>query len=504
MKRKINDLNYLLIAATLLFSFTLRAQWNQVGSDIDGEAEGDLSGSSISMSANGGTFATGAPHNDGNGTYTGNVRVYKWNGIIWVQLGNDIDGEADGDQSGYSLSISSNGEMLAIGTTYNGGNGFIAGHVRIYSWNGLIWTQLGNDIDGELAGDQSGWSVSMSDDGETLAIGSISSAGNGTEAGHVRIFSWNGANWIQRGNNINGEAANDQSGWSVSLSSDGETLAIGAPKNDDNGNDAGQVRVFKWNGTSWMKMGNDIDGEAADDWSGESVSISADGKTVAIGASGNDRNGTDAGHVRIYYWNGIAWNKLGNDIYGEATDDLFGYSVSLSADGKTAAIGAPGNDGNGSNAGQVKIYNWNGTSWIQVGNNIYGEAAEDRSGGAVSISSDDGAVAIGAIYNVGNGTDAGHVRVLSVNGITNSVIENKSSETLVVYPNPTTGHFSIDLGSHSNNATLSITNVLGKVIYSTKIAQAKILHLKLDEPAGVYIVTIQSDNKKVVGQIILE
>ena len=109
----------------------------------------------------------------------------------------------------------------------------------------------------------------------------------------------------QQGADIDGEAANDQSGWSVSLSSDGTTVAIGAYRNDGNGDASGHVRIYAWNSTTsaWEQQGADIDGEAAGDNSGNSVSLSSDGTTVAIGAIFNEGNGTLSGHVRIYAWN---------------------------------------------------------------------------------------------------------------------------------------------------------------------------------------------------------
>ena len=148
----------------------------------------------------------------------------------------------------------------------------------------------------------------------------------------------------------------NESGYSVSLSADGQTVAIGARYNDGNGGASGHVRIYSWTGSAWSKVGADIDGEAAGDESGCSVSLSADGQTVAIGAWKNDGNGTDAGHVRIYSWTGSAWSQHGADIDGEAATDQSGYSVSLSADGQTVAIGAQYNDGNGENSGHVRIY----------------------------------------------------------------------------------------------------------------------------------------------------
>ena len=82
----------------------------------------------------------------------------------------------------------------------------------------------------------------------------------------------------------------------------------------------------------------------------------------AIGAKNNDGNGSDAGHVRIYEWSGTAWIQLGLDIDGEAANDRLVVHV-MNAAGDRVAIGAPWNDGNGSSAGHVRVYEWNGTTW---------------------------------------------------------------------------------------------------------------------------------------------
>ncbi len=164
----------------------------------------------------------------------------------WIQRGNDIDGEAAGDNSGSSVSLSSDGNILAIGALGNDETGDLAGHVRVYTWNGAAWTQRGDDIDGEAADDRSGGSVSLSSDGNTLAIGATNNDGTDPAAGHVRVYTWNGTAWIQRGSDIDGEARPDQSGGSVSLAADGNTLAIGAARNSGTGAVSGHVRVYEF------------------------------------------------------------------------------------------------------------------------------------------------------------------------------------------------------------------------------------------------------------------
>ena len=162
----------------------------------------------------------------------------------WIQVGGDIDGEAAGDKSGSSVSMSSDGTRMAIGAHVNGGTGTKAGHVRVYSESGGTWTQLGGDIDGEAAEDKTGYghSVSMSSDGTRIAIGGKENDGTSgstsDDRGHVRVYEYDAAKtsapakWAQVGGDIDGEAAGDESGSSVSMSSDGTRVAIGAPLND--------------------------------------------------------------------------------------------------------------------------------------------------------------------------------------------------------------------------------------------------------------------------------
>jgi hypothetical protein len=207
----------------------------------------------------------------------------------------------------------------------------------------LNWLQLGNDIDGEDEFDGSGLSVSLNSAGDRVAIGAVGNDGaNGTNSGHTRVFEWDGSNWLQLGNDIDGEAAFDDSGFSVSLNSVGDRVAIGAFGNDGaNGSNSGHTRVFEWDGSNWQQLGNDIDGEAADDFSGYSVSLNSAGDRVAIGAIENDgANGMFSGHTRVFEWDGSNWQQLGNDIDGEAVDDFSGFSVSLNSAGDRVAIGS--------------------------------------------------------------------------------------------------------------------------------------------------------------------
>ena len=231
------DVKLFFLAAGMLLSILTTNAQVQIGADINGDSTYDALGFSVSMpDAN--TLAVGAVHAYNSKGY---VKVYTFKDAAWIQKGVDIDGEAAGDWSGVCVSMPDS-NTIAIGAYHNDGGGFDAGHVRVYTWSGTAWVQKGVDIDGEAAVDFSGWDISMPD-ANTVAIGAGLNDGNGLIAGHVRVYTWSGTAWVQKGVDIDGEAAGDRSGISVSMA-DANTLAIGAPWNDGGGIDAGHVRVY--------------------------------------------------------------------------------------------------------------------------------------------------------------------------------------------------------------------------------------------------------------------
>ena len=480
-----------------LLSFS---QWTQLGQDIDGEMIDDLSGRTVSLSGNGNRVLIAAPANDGNGSSSGHARVYEYNGSSWNQLGNDIDGEAAGNQSGWSISISNNGNRIAIGAPSNNSG---SGHVRVYEYNGSSWSQLGSDIDGETTGDLSGRAVNLSGDGNRVAIGAESNDDNGYNAGHARVYEYNGSNWVQLGSDIDGESAGDQSGCSVSISNDGSIVAIGARGNDAGiGPNTGHVRVYEYNGNSWNQLGSDIDGEDYGDEFGWSVSMNNDGTVVGIGGPNNYGNGIGfaTGHARVYEYNGSNWVQLGSDIDGETTGDQSGWSVSMNDDGTIIAIGALFS---GSSWGQVRIYKYNGSWWSQVVSDIYGETAGDQSGSSVSLSSNGATVGIGAPENDGNGNNSGHVRIY--NNATLSIQDNSFGTDFSVYPNPSHGLSKIQLGENYNTVSVNVLNVLGKQVASQKYNNTSEVDLNTQEYAtGIYFIKVQSGTKGATIKLVVK
>ena len=346
--------------------------WMQLGQDLHGDEIGDLFGCSVSLSSNGTTALIGGPHNDKNGDNSGHARVYDWDGTLWVQRGADILGRRDKSYFGGDTALSADGNTTLImaedyfavytwdpatkswkqrgariedgskgALSQDGNTALIAkplagfrspevtwsGLARIYVWDGAKWIQRGSDILG-TPGNRFGWSVSLSSDGKTASIGGVgATGGKSVSNGVVRVYDWDGRNWKQRGIDIYGSKLCDFFGLANSISSDGNSIAIGAPCVIAAKDKSGYARVYDWNGKEWVQRGVDLVGEPMQKL-GRSVDLSDDGNTLLVGAHGTKG--------RLYDWDGKAWVQRGPDI------DSAGASVSLSADGRTALIGSPG------------------------------------------------------------------------------------------------------------------------------------------------------------------
>jgi hypothetical protein len=341
------------------------------------------------------------------------------------------------------------------------------------------WVQLGSDIDGVDAWDYSGASVSLSSDGSIVAIGATGNDGNGLNSGHVRLYQWNSgaSDWDQLGLDIDGEAAGDQSGTSVSLSADGSIVAIGAYGNDDTASAAGHVRLYQWDsGTSdWDQLGSDIEGEALGDNSGYSVSLSADGSIVAIGAYANDGNASSAGHTRLYKWDGSAWNQFGSDIDGEAENDQSGYSVSLSSDGKFVAIGAYTNDGNGDNSGHVRIFDL--TPTIAISSDVTSLKAGETATLTFTLSESSSdfvasdVTATGGELSSFSGSGSNYTATFTpaADSTTNGVISVASTKF-----SDAAGHTNNDGSDRNNTVTLSVDTTRPTIAISSDAAALKV------------------------------
>ena len=130
--------------------------------------------------------------------------------------------------------------------------------------------------------DYFGFAVSMCYDGNSMVVGAKFDVSPGSSAGSVEVYEYSSGSWTKMGSTINGEAASDQFGWSVSMNGAGTRIVVGANQNDGNGSNSGHVRIYDWNGTAWTQVGADIDGENINNESGRAVSMNNDGNIIAL------------------------------------------------------------------------------------------------------------------------------------------------------------------------------------------------------------------------------
>ena len=308
------------------------SSWAQIGADIIGEAIDDRAGRSVAINAAGTRIAIGAYLNDANGSGSGHVRVYDFVGGSWTQVGADIDGgEASSWGFGWSVALTASGSRLIAGA---GGISITTGRVKVYDLVGSTWTQVGNTL---TAGNEFADDVDISSDGTTIAASSPSAAGS-SRAGTAQVFRLVGAVWTQVGNVLQGEEISDTFGSALSLSANGTRIAVSAPtdrEGDLNGGlrPAGKVRVFDLVGSTWTQLGGDILGAVGlnAESLGEALTLSDDGTRLVA-------NGASQSVAKVYTLTAGAWVQTGPTItsYGTAVRS---EGVSMSSDGKTVAVG---------------------------------------------------------------------------------------------------------------------------------------------------------------------
>lgn len=185
----------------------------------------------------------------------------------------------------------------------------------------------------------------------------------------------------------------------MALSANGRRLAVSAFATAN-----GTTRVYERVGSTWTQIGSDILGEAAGDRAGISLDLNAAGTRIVIGAYLNDGGGTNAGHVRVYDLVGSTWTQVGADLDGDSANWGLGWSVAMSASGNRLIAGTSGSI---SLTGRAKVYELVGGSWTQLGQTL---TAGNEFGDAVDISADGTTIAVSSPSASGL-TRAGTVQV---------------------------------------------------------------------------------------------
>ncbi len=236
----------------------------------------------------------------------------------WTLLKDVYEGSAGkgGEEIGFKVSLDAHGSKLVIGEMYHDATAdWTYNNGRVFVYNVDTGDQLGGDIVGKSAQDYAGSSVAIAKNGECLIYGSIG-AGESSESGIASVYCWNISlnDWEER-DKLYGEADGDYYGYTVAITSDSNFVVVGAHRNDVNGDklDAGHARVYRYNGTRYEQLGTDIDGGRGEqsvggiyyvgDAFGFDVAISEldqNGRIrVVVGAPNSQDAGYYMGEVRI-------------------------------------------------------------------------------------------------------------------------------------------------------------------------------------------------------------
>jgi HJR/Mrr/RecB family endonuclease len=446
--------------------------------------DGDTFGTAIALSADGNTLAVGAPSEDSSATGVngnqldenardaGAVYVFARNGTQWspptyVKASNTETRDAFGK----SIALSADGNTLAVGAIGEdslppamGGNAADngapqAGAVYVFTRSAGQWLQEAFvKASNAEENDEFGFSLALSDDGNTLAVGArgedskatgiggdeIDNNQNGSGAAY--LFSRTAGQWAQQAYvKASNTETGDSFGWALALSGDGNTLAVAAPneassatgvdgvQSDNSATAAGAVYVYahaagQWSPTAYVKASN----TQKSDQFGFALALSADGATLAVssvaeashatGVDGdqNDNSSPFAGAVYVYAHSAGQWSQTYVKASNTEPNDQFGHSVALSADGNTLAVGARGerssalgiggdqSDNGAAVSGAAYVFSraagqWSQQAYIKASNT---EAFDDY-GRTLALSADGNTLAVGAIFEASKATGVG-------------------------------------------------------------------------------------------------
>ena len=294
-----------LVSATLLFSSQLAlAQFSQQGSKLVGTAVVGLAeqGWSVALSADSNTAIVGGLADN---RITGAAWVFTRSGAVWTQQGSKLvgTGAVGADGQGFSVALSDDGNTAIVGGPFD--NSYV-GASWVFTRSGGVWTQQGNKLvgTGAVGNARQGVSVALSADGNTAIVGGPADNAN---TGAAWAYNHSGGFWTQQGGKLVGTGAvgSATQGASVTLSGDGNTAVVGGPFDNS---DIGAAWVYTRSGGVWDQQGNklvgsDVLGGARQ---GHSVALSAGGNTTIVGGLADDRM---TGAAWVYTRSGDVWTK---------------------------------------------------------------------------------------------------------------------------------------------------------------------------------------------------
>lgn len=396
----------------------------------------DFFGMSAALSRDGRTALIGAQGDDGGSAY-----AFAWNGSSWNQEAKLTAEDRDSrDEFGSDVDLSATGDTALV-TDENDVDpaGATSGSAYIFTRSDGAWSQqaklVSDDIEG---GDSLGKSGALSPDGSMALVGADGDENeNGVSAGAVYVYRQSGGSWSQEQKLLvsDGEA-NDQLGRAISLADDGNlafVTALGDSRTDDA---TGSVYVFEQSGGSWSEQTRIVPTDSPDEnrFFGASISLTPDGTTMVVGAPGPRFVSSDlSGRIYVFSNSGGSWSQQAQLAHDGGGGLGFGGDVAVSDGGNTILTGTPRDpDPNGNRGGSVTVFTLSDGSWSRerkLSSPDGGRA--DNFGTAVALAADGEVGLVGAGRdNDPNGDRAGSAYV------SGTVPEQSTSTPAPMTPTP--------------------------------------------------------------------
>ena len=428
-----------------------------------------------SVAVDGDTMVAGAP---GDGNDTGAAYVFVRQSGAWSRVAK-LTAYNGGGGDAFGKSVAMDGDTVVVGATGDDDNGSNSGAAYVFTkpssggWATTTETAKLTASDGAI---EDGFGYSVAVEGDTVVVSAYGDDDNGGGSGSAYVFTKPATGWTSTSTAAKLTASDGAGGdrFGKSAAVDGDTVVLGAHWDDDNGSKSGSAYLFSkpasggWAATNETAKLTASDGDA-DDRFGTSVAV--DGETVAVGAWVDDDNGPYSGSVYVY-------NKPGNGSWVTATEgakliasdgasgDWFGGSVSL--DGDRMVVGASGDDDNGSRSGSVYVYERQYGAWSRIAKLKASDGAIDDEFG-ISVAVDGDAAVVGAHWDDDNGSKSGSAYVHAVpdwTAIPNSAVgeDNATSYTVTSLTNGVNYRFkiratnSVVTGAPSTTVTVTPTN----------------------------------------------
>ena len=360
------------------FSLIFAADWSLateqakiLSSDIEAN---DRFGDTVSISGDGNTAIVGARLEDTGGTNPGAVYIFTRSSSTWTEQAKILASDAaSNDNFGSAGAISADGNTVIVGANLDDGPSS-GGAAYIFTRSGSTWTEQAKIRSSDIeASDGFGTSVSISADGNTVIVGANKEDTGATDAGAAYIFTRSGSTWTEQAKiQASDLAASDEFGYRVAISGDGNTVIVAAYLEDTEasghpGLNEGAAYIFTRSGSTWTEEAKlkSSDKSNSDNF-GQEVSLSSDGNTAIVGAKFEDAGGSNAGAAYIFTRSGSTWTEEARLLASDSSsNDNFGYSVSITGDGNTVIVGAWGEDTGGTDAGAAYIFTRSGSTWTE-------------------------------------------------------------------------------------------------------------------------------------------